>query len=274
MTMTRMTTLAAAALMLGSAGAGAADLYGGSMKDGYAPPPMMAAPSPSIYLRVDGAYAAYDKPVITEDGIYDLVDNDIDSHWSVGGGVGLYFGRGFRGDVTLEKRFETDVTGAITDPFATLPGTRHFGFESTVVLANLYYDFDFGHRITPYVGVGLGYAWNKTTAGTVDGLCGCDGTIEGKSDGHVAGALMAGFTARLRGGSSVVGGGSTKDAPVVIDNGRGLYLDVGYRFLYLGDVETGVVRANYNSNNVVSNDPTVSEIHAHEVRVGLRYDLR
>jgi hypothetical protein len=33
----------------------------------------------------------------------------IDNTWSVGGGIGHYFGRGVRGDITYEWRDTTDV---------------------------------------------------------------------------------------------------------------------------------------------------------------------
>ena len=84
---------------------------------------------------------------------------------------------------------------------------------------------------------------------------------------------MAGFSAKLRGGESVQEG-SFKDAPVQGSSGRNLYLDVGYRFLYLGETATGPVTLINTAGTLVSRDPTVEEIHAHEFRVGLRYDLR
>ncbi len=270
MSSTRAVLTLGAALVLGSGlGASAADLYGGSMKDGPVMAPM-AAPGPSMYVRIDGGRSWFDTPSITEDHIYDLTEASIDSAWSVGGGVGVYFRNGFRGDITVDRRFEADVQGNLSDHNADFEGVRHFGIKSTVALANIYYDFDFGNRFTPYVGVGLGITKNETTAGYVE-TCGCTtATIDGDSNTHVAGAAMAGAAIKLRGGSTVVGGGM-KDAPMTVDNGRGLYLDVGYRFLYLGDAATGPITA---VGGTVSEDPTVHDIHSHEFRVGLRYDIR
>ena len=274
MSSTRVLLLGAAIVAASSLQAGAADLYGGSIKDAPVYAPM--APSPSIYFRVDGGYSSYDTPNITEDHVYDLYDNKIDSTWSVGGGVGTYFGRGFRGDITVDHRFDADTEGTLLDYKSDLRGTRKFGLKSTVALANVYYDFDFGSRFTPYLGLGLGFSHNKTTAGVVLDDCGCtNGLIEGDSNTSVAGAAMAGFSVKLRGGQTMTGGYSIKDAPVAVDTGRGLYLDVGYRFLYLGDAQTGAVTAiDTAGDHVVSEDPTVDEIHAHEFRFGLRYDLR
>ncbi len=269
MTTMLKSVLIGGALVLASAtAASSADLYGGggSVKDHYASPMPVG---PSWYVRIDGGYAAHDEPDMTEAGIYTLFDTDIDNTWTLGGGIGRYFTPTIRGDVTYDHRFEADAQGTLRGHPDDFNGVRMFGIESDVVLFNLYYDFNRGGRFNPYVGVGLGVTHNTATAGTVSGDCGCDGIIEKGSETHVAGALMAGFTTLLRGGQSVVGG--TNDGPMVVDSGRGLHLDVGYRFLYLGDVETGAVIANGDS---IADDPTVEKIHGHEFRVGLRYDIR
>lgn len=264
-----------AILALSSSAAGAADLYGGgSVKDGYVP--MVAEASPSWYVRLDAGHARFDDPIMVEDHIYDLVDTSIDSTWSIGGGIGRHLGHGFRFDVTYDYRFEADAQGFLQNHYATLDGTRSFGLKSSVLLANLYYDFNQGGRFSPYLGVGLGYARHETTPGTVLDTCGCTGTIDGEKTGSVAAALMAGVTVNLTGGrgrDAVVEGGSTKDAPIMVSSNRGLLLDIGYRYMYLGDAATGAVRGDFNPGIVVSEDPTVENIHSHEIRAGLRYNL-
>jgi len=268
----RTLLLTGAAIAASAASASAADLYGGGMKDGYA---AMSVPElrPSLYVRVDGGYGAFDNPTITEDHLYDLTSTSIDNTWSVGGGIGAYFGRGFRGDITVERIFEADVAGDLPS-HPKISGWRNFGLSSTVALANVYYDFNTGGRFTPYIGAGLGFAHNETSAGTVT-TCGCTtATIGGDSENHVAAAAMAGLSWKLRGGQSVVSSGGMKDAPMVVDSGRGLYLDVGYRFLYLGEAITGPVTAISSGSTVVSQDPTVEDIHEHQFRFGLRYDFR
>jgi opacity protein-like surface antigen len=250
----------------GASAAQAADLYGNGMKDvGYeAPLPV----GPSWYARIDGGYAIHDDPEMTEIGIYDLVDESLGDTWTLGGGIGYYFTPTVRGDITYDHRFEADASGSQLDPLSGSYGERAFGIESDVVLFNLYYDFNRGARFSPYVGAGLGFTFNRTTEGTAT-LCGCTGIIEAGEETDVAGALMAGFTTKIRGGQTVVGG-SSKDGPVTVDSGRNLYLDVGYRFLYLGDVSTGAIVTTVP----VADDPTVESITAHEFRVGLRYDFR
>ena len=127
-----------------------------------------------------------------------------------------------------------------------------------------------GGRFSPYLGVGLGFTHNTTSSGTVTDPCGClTGTIAGDSNTHVAGAAMAGFSMKLRGGEQAVQG-SFKDGPMTVDTGRGLYLDVGYRFLYLGEAATGPISATFTKpgpggqTGTVSQEPEVDDIHAHD----------
>jgi opacity protein-like surface antigen len=56
---------------------------------------------------------------------------------------------------------------------------------------------------------------------------------------------------------------------VAVSSGNALYLDVGYRFLYLGDVNTGELA--WDGNSV--NETKVKDVTAHQIRIGLRYDL-
>jgi len=203
-------------------------------------------------VRLDGAWGAHDRPAMVEDGIYDLLSPRIDSTWSFGGGIGRYFTQTIRGDITYDHRFETDVTARMGSALATFPGGRQFGLASDLVLANLYYDFDMRSRFTPYVGIGLGMVHHQTKAGATTDECGtCTATIGGSSNWNVAGALMAGFSV------------------AVFDRA---HFDAGYRFLYLGETKAGnIVDATTGS---ISRGPTVEDIHAHEFRFGVRYDLR
>lgn len=242
---------------VGAASATAADLYGGSVKDGYIPARTMSADAgPSgFYFRVNGSYGVHDDPIMVEDHIYDLVDTSIGSNWGVGFGIGRHFGRGFRGDITYDYRSEADAAGTLLNHAATLDGTREFGLRSHLVLANLYYDFNAGGRFSPYLGVGLGWTRNQTTMGPVSNDCGCVGMVYAGAKSSVAAALMAGVNIKL------------------LDR---LSFDAGYRFLYLGDAATGPVTAvgfAADGSNVVSDDPVVENIHAHEIRFGLRYDI-
>ena len=246
---------ASSVLLLGAGAATAADLNAGTvysgMKDaGYMP---AVATHPSWYVRLDGSYSNYDTPKITEDHVDTLTEPNIDNSWAFGGGVGKYFTDSIRGDLTYERRFEADVRGNLAHPAATLPGLRSFGLQSDLLMANLYYDFGDRAHFSPYIGIGLGAVHHKTSAGTVES-CGCaSGEIDKGSGWDFAAAFMAGFSVNMK---------------------HNLHLDAGYRFLYLGEVDTGPVRITHVGGTTdISEDPKVEEIHAHEFRVGRRYDI-
>lgn len=263
-----MTTLRAlalgAALVAGTAfGASAADLggRGGSIKDGYVPAPMAAPSSPSSwYVRGDVGHARFDRPTIIEGDRFEFINPNIDDQWSGGLGVGYYFSRSVRADLTWDHRFETDVTGSVAAGTVNFPGNQRFGLKSDVFLANLYYDFDNRSRFTPYIGMGIGFTVNKTTGGTVVDPCAVpcftDGRIAGDSHRHIAGALMTGFSYNVR---------------------DRLHFDAGYRFLYLGEARTGLITGTPvgpPAPPVTDPDPRVTDIYAHEFRVGLRLDIK
>ncbi len=256
------------ALGLGAvAPAGAADLGSGewSMKDGPQSMPLQAR----WYLRGDLGYAFHDDPDMIEDGVFTASETSIDDTWTIGGGIGLYFSSNLRGDVTVDYRNDAEVSGTLDDS-AIGPGSRTFDLSSTVVLANLYYDFNRNSGFTPYVGAGIGWTNNQTHDGLATDLCGCTFTIAGATESDMAAALMVGASIDLsgdRGGYS----GSIKDGNIATPSERGLMLDVGYRFLYLGDASTGEVLDSYAVP--VADDPVIEDIHAHEFRVGLRYDI-
>lgn len=275
----RTLLFSAAVLLTSGFAATAADMYGGSMKDA---PYMAPVASPSgWYLRGDGAWASYDAGdlgvedlgLVNAPGVIDTFTGDTGSGWSIGGGVGKYFGNGFRGDLTLEYRTSTDVSGSAEASCCTLATETEF--DGTVGLANLYYDFNRGGRITPYIGGGIGFAHLSTDGG----ILGCtakpscyssfgDATYGGSSTTNFAAAAMAGVTVKLRGGEPAYMGG-IKDGPVMVEGGRGLYLDIGYRFLHLGELESAnAVQTNGNELTTGWDD-----LNAHEVRFGLRYDL-
>lgn len=264
--------LLAAVLAVGGAGsAGAADLGGypgGGLKD-YGYQPQVVASNPSFYLRLDAGISRHDNPIMVEDGVADLTETQMGRAWTLGGGIGYYFSRNVRGDLTWDHRFKSDVSGYRYDVAQTVPasdchdgdsgaliqtscyGTRQVGLKSDVFLANLYYDFDCRCHITPYLGVGLGFVRHNTTSGTVINANGLAGDIDSATSTHVAAALMGGFSVKVH---------------------DRMAIDAGYRFLYLGDTATGAVK-DRQGNVTIAQDPTIENIHAHEFRVGLRYDF-
>jgi opacity protein-like surface antigen len=249
-------SILAGAALLASTAAVSADGYYGGAKDTLIVPGYPA----SWYLRGDYSHAWVNVGDVAMPS-FSFRDHSDDRTWAVGGGVGYYFGRGIRGDVTYEWRGGLDI-------HATTPtASTDLSIESSVLLANLYYDFRAGERLTPYIGVGLGAARHDTSGGRVVSTCGGICTYGGSDNWTAAGALMAGVSLRIdRGHRAPV---SIKDGPVAAEPGR-LHVDVGYRFLYLGDAHAGSLV----NVSPVTPGPRVDDIVAHELRIGLRWDIR
>ncbi len=260
MTRIRRSIAIAAALLCASAVSAAAgglfDPPARSMKDYAYPATAVPAPMPvpetvSWYLRGDIGYVNTTDPDITEDNFYQLSNETIDDNWSIGGGVGYYFSNHIRGDITIDYLHKGSVsaTNAANVAADLAPGTRAFDISSWAMLANVYFDFWPRRAFTPYVGAGLGIAYNQTYAGVATRSSdGTTGAIGGADNYDVAVALMAGFTYAFR---------------------QGVYLDAGYRFTYLGEAKTGTITTPTGS---LSGD-TIEALRNHEIRVGLRYDI-
>ena len=260
----------AAVLAAGLSAASAADLGHGSLKDYGAPMPVTMSSPSSWYIRGDFSASSFDVPTIYEHDAtseYDLTQNKIGRNWGLGGGIGRYLGANTRADLTFDWFRKSSVSGfmspiiddgsnpltpcgaaLLTGCATNLAGEHKFDLQSTVGLLNFYYDFGQRGHFSPYVGAGIGFVRHKTS----------NGTINGKSTTQLAGALMTGFSVALR---------------------SNMHLDAGYRFLYMGKAETGSVRgtssdlATVIAANPVYDDPTVTDIHAHQFRVGVRYDF-
>lgn len=211
----------------------------GSIKDDYNPAPVAR----SWYVRADIGYAWQNADSLWVEHPT-LASSKVDDTWTIGGGFGRYFGLGLRGDVTYEYRGKTSFDAVSTNCCST---TTHFDMKSQVVMANIYYDFRPGAHINPYIGAGIGAAFNETSGGSYPAnTCGCT-PYDGKSQWNMAWALMAGASMNID--------SRTK-------------LDMGYRYINLGEVVTGPNQWDGKAG------PSSKDLDAHELRIGIRYDLR
>jgi opacity protein-like surface antigen len=115
-----------------------------------------------------------------------------------------------------------------------------------MLMLNAYADLGTWNGLTPYLGAGVGAARTVLSrhvriAADATGLISIE-RLSGRSDHGFAWALMAGFGYELL---------------------PGLTLDLGYRFLGLGDVKT----RSFDLGRGIG----VESLGAHEVRLGLRY---
>lgn len=153
---------AAATLATGTTTAGAADLgggprYGGSIKD--ATPPVYDVPSYRYYLAVRGA------ATFPEDTEFNTATLGFSSQYEDGyaisgaaGVSGLWGVRGLRGELEVGYNSAEVSSQSVSGGGFLGPGAATGRTNTTFGLASLYYDFDTGSFLRPFVGVGGGIA--------------------------------------------------------------------------------------------------------------------
>ena len=195
---------------------------------------------------------SYDETTITSGPIF-------------GVGAGYRFNNWFRADVTGEYRGggtwrsresyddtpgpSTSCVGATSGPATTRCSDIYkASIDHGLFLANGYFDVMSFGSVTPYVGVGIGTAYNRI--GKISDTSGTSltaGTEYGNvaTKWNLAWALMAGASVNVA---------------------RGLDLDLGYRYVDMGKMDGGTTNCTC----------TLSEVQhfkfaSHDFRVGLRY---
>jgi OmpA-OmpF porin, OOP family len=151
-----------------------------------------------------------------------------DPGWLVDGQVGYAFGNGLRTEV--EVGYRQAENDSITNPYnnAGLSGSGNYGVLNSMV--NVLYDMDINTRLTPYIGVGVGYAyvWAKDLGIASSGTSLLSATD--KSAGAFAYQGIAGFSYDI-----MPHWAATLD----------------YRYLATTSLDFGNVKSEYSSHNVM-----------------------
>jgi opacity protein-like surface antigen len=218
--------------------------------------PMLESPDEIVeigtgwYLRGDVGYVNYAKPKDLGFGVPAVIPLDgvrLEETWSLGGGIGYAFTSWLRADVTVDHRIGAQLGG--TRPI----GTYADGFvrdqadlESTTAFFNGYVDFGTWAGVTPYLGAGIGVAGNRFTNISREafpvGFPPERAVLDPHTTHNLAWALMAGAAVHL---------------------GSGFQLDMGYRFVHLGDARTKLDAPGVGFRT--------DALKAHEFRLGARY---
>lgn len=264
--MSFIATFRAPAVLLCAAGlfvpaAGAADLagYNGSIKDDYAAAPVAAAVG-NCYFRADVGYSGSADPSVTwpvtdaqtGDFITDHVRNlNTDDSWFGEAGVGCGSGsRGFRGDITVGYHGERSYDGepGPWNPNSPPPADDplHTSVESYTMMLNGYKDLGNFRGFVPYLGAGVGIAYNIMDDVYFTQNPALVNRIHGDRDISFAWALMAGFGYQVS---------------------HNTVLDVGYRYIDLGEATS----ERHDTAGFVNPRVEIDDLAAHEVKVGLRY---
>lgn len=260
--------------------------HGGSIKDGgfaHAPAPMAAAGP--CYFRADAGYSWSRDPkvkwpvvngiwtdngsgdgVVTADElsttyIGDQVTNtQMDNTWFGGAGFGCGSGsRGLRGEVMFNIHGDRKLDGEprtynpgpqVGDPDGTTPpdvvDPLHTSIKTYTLMFNVYHDLGKFGNVTPYVGAGVGLAYNMMSDVYFTDNPALTNRIHGDRDISLAWSLMAGIGYQVA---------------------HNTILDVGYRYLDMGKATS----ERHDSAGFVNPRVRVEDITAHEFKVGLRY---
>lgn len=281
-------TLAASA---GAALAGGEVVYANGVRQvGAAVPVPVPVPVPEVttgwYARVDAAYAqsSVSKYKSTDPFVDTFrADSNLDNFPRYGLGIGYYFNKNLRGDVTLDQRNDVESKGrGIRDySIANAAGGTNatiamrdtysdtFTSSNATVLANIYADLPVSERFTPYIGGGIGFVRHQLKGRDFSRTTTCIDTVDCNpaTAGDQAGATVLNTTAATTAGginyqfaAALMAGFSYK----VWDNTK---IDLGYRWLYLQG-------ASYTGRSLTTvENLKIPDQNVHELRVGLRYDI-
>ena len=188
---------------------------------------------------------------------FQALNTSIEGGSFAGIGAGYKFNSYFRADVTAEYRMFASYRALASyngSSFAGSPCTTCYdlyraNFGGGVFLANGYLDLGTFANVTPFVGVGVGGAYNVVKDITDIGLPTTGfGYGKGGTRFHFAWALMAGLAYQVN------------------DN---LALEIGYRYLDRGDAQTGVI--NCTNTETCANERQEFRVTSHDLRFGMRW---
>ena len=230
------------------------------MPPAYEPVPVPPKAFAGWYLRGDIGYSnqsvdELDNVLIDNFETYEQEDLDFDGGPTFGVGIGYRLNNWVRFDVTGEYRAKVDFSGHDVGTFGDDVFTNNYDAKKSewLLLANAYADLGNYRGISPYVGAGIGAARVTIHGFTDTGMSTIPSTslayADDESEWNLAWALYAGVGFEV--------------TPAVT-------LDVGYRFLHLGDAESGDLVA-FDGTNNVDNPMEFEDIISHDIRVGFRY---
>ena len=252
------------------------------------PPPMVAPPPPPVggyvggglYLRGDIGVGAlgYNDLDVRLNGANPMADAGVsafsthksngNTNFFAGVGVGYQFNNFLRFDVTGELRGGT-LTGRDSISYDYGTPTRQINsyrgnMSSLVALFNGYFDLGTWNCLTPFVGAGIGFASHRigdfTDNGAQDFYAGPGGARSGTgtSFGYSDGATKTNFAWALMAG-------------LAYDVNPNLKLELGYRYLNMGDGPSMVMHGASGAFGNPSYTVQVKKLDSHDIKIGMRW---
>ena len=242
---------------------------GGSIKDDYAPPALASVSN--CYFRADTGYSWSRNPDVkypvdnsafnAANGTSYASGSDVSgatasNNWFGEGGIGCGSGsHGVRGELMFGYHGDRNIKGEPvyyagpsinTVPYPQVVDPLHTSVKTYTAMVNVYKDLGRWSSFTPYIGAGVGIAYNQMSETYFTGNPNLANRIYGDNDIALAWSLMAGV------------GYQISDRAI---------LDVGYRYLDTGKISS---QRHDNAGNI-NPRVTVDDLAGHEFKVGLRY---
>lgn len=183
-----------------------------------------------------------------------IIDKNFESGMLFGFGVGYKWNSWMRFDVTAEYRGETGFHGM--DVYTLGADARFNNYTAKksewLYLFNVYADLGTWGGITPFVGAGIGFSrigiHSFRDAGIANGAPTL-GYADSDYKWNVAYAFHAGLAYEVT---------------------RNMTLEFAYRYVYLGDGQSGDLIA-YDGTNTIRNPMLFKGIDSHDLKFGVRY---
>ena len=231
------------------------------------PPPVYLPPvedfSSGWYLRGDIGMSNQNLKNIHQ-RLYDVPGTSVeavgmgfDSASFVGVGVGYQFNNWFRADITGEYRGKANFHGSDNVRFNGGSGVDNYSGSKSewVVMANAYFDLGTWYCLTPYVGFGVGGAYNRISGFRDDGFTYIGGVLN-NSTAYAEDASKLNFAWALHAGISY------QVSPTVS-------VELGYRYLNLGSATTGATRA-FDGSFTNGGPFAFNNLYSHDLKLGIR----
>jgi len=213
------------------------------------PEPMIPAPVvedvvSGWYLRGDIGYRfnSVGKANYSPAGLADLSNNTLKDGGAYGGGIGYKAGW-IRGDITFDYATPQRYSGDVLLNNVLHRGDARVDVSSVTGLFNLYFDLGTWGGLTPYIGAGVG-ATQFNVSNYRANYAIATGRVPENQKWNFAWAAMAGVSYSLT---------------------DSFLIDVGYRYLSMGDARTG--------SDSLGRYMNLRDISAQEVRIGVRWML-
>jgi len=226
----------------------------------YQPPPQIESFAQGWYLRGDvgiGQIGNYNteflrNPNSTSDFAFD--HSSIADTFFIGAGIGYEWNSWLRFDLTGEYRAKSRVyafgryTVACNSATPPCVDTYDGSLKSWVFLANAYVDLGTWNGFTPFVGAGIGGAYNTLADFTDFNPLGGLGIGRNPSEWHMAWALHAGVAYNVT---------------------RSLKLELAYRYLNFGSI-TDTIDCIGGCN---PDSYRFSNLYSHDIKLGVRWSF-